>query len=68
MGCARLGSAANGPLGPVIALKYGIPAAFYSSFFLNTIGFFTAMLIVWIDRWAERKDGASKSSGDEEKF
>ena len=68
MGCARLGSAANGPLGPVIALKYGIPAAFYSSFFLNTIGFFSVLLIVWIDRWAESKDGITKNSNDEEKF
>ena len=68
MGCARLGSAANGPIVPVLAQKYGVSMAFYSSFFLNALGFIFVILIVLIDRWAESKDGIRKEVKDEEKF
>lgn len=56
---ARIGSSINGPVETQVAASQSIGTALLVGFFICIFSLITAMLLVWIDAWAEKKDGVS---------
>ena len=65
---ARIGSSINGPVETYLALEYSIGFALLVGFFVCCFSLLMAFLLVWIDRWAARKDGVNSTIADEDKF
>lgn len=65
---ARLGSVLTGLTQPTMATNHNIGFAAYMGLIVCLISLGSAFALVFIDRWAEKKDGKSLKLSDEEKF
>lgn len=65
---ARVGSSVNGPVVTIIADNSSVGNALLVGFFICLFSLCMAFLLVWIDWWAEKKDGNKVEISDDEKF
>ena len=65
---ARIGSSVNGPVEAGLAEKYSVGFALLIGFYICVFSLVMALLLVWIDAWAAKKDGASAKLTEAEKF
>ena len=65
---ARIGSSINGPVETYFASEYNVGFALLVGFFVCCFSLVMAILLVWIDAWAAKKDRVDAAISDEDKF
>ena len=65
---ARIGSSVNGPVEAGLAEKYSVGFALLIGFYICVFSLMMALLLVWIDAWAAKKDGVRAKLTEDEKF
>ena len=65
---ARVGSSINGPVMTTVSQSQGVGCALLVGFFVCCFSILMALMLVWIDVWAAKKDGVTASVSEEEKF
>jgi len=65
---ARLGSVGNGATQPSFAREHSVGFASFMGFGVCCISLCSAIILVFVDRWAEKKDKSTLKLSDEDKF
>ena len=65
---ARVGSFINGPAVGHLSTDYSVGFALLVGFFICVISLCTAIVLVVIDRWAEKKDNVKAELSEDDKF
>ena len=65
---ARVGSAINGPVMGIVSTNSSVGTALLVGFFVCIFSLVTAIVLVLIDRWAEKKDDVKVELSDDDKF
>lgn len=64
----RIGSSINGPMTLSIASSSSVGTALLAGFYICCFSLVMALMMAWMDRWAEKKDGVSAAVAEEDKF
>lgn len=65
---ARVGSFINGPVESIVSTNKSVGFALLIGFFICIFSLCTSIVLVCIDRWAEKKDNVKVELSDDEKF
>ena len=65
---ARVGSSINGPVETIVADNSSVGNALMLGFIICLFSLVMAFLLVYIDWWAEKKDGIQVELSEEDKF